>query len=457
MCRKVARALPSKPGFSAYLWATAALLGTLGTDRMPRLSLTDRFCAGAKSTKPQTDYFDEQVPGLALRVSRQGRKTWTYLFTSPRDGKRARITLGGYPATSLARARTLATEARGQLDEGNDPRAVLAAQSADYMTVAGLIDSYLDKHARPNLRSAKEFERRLAKNVNPIIGSMKLADLHRRDINRVVDPVLKRGRRVEASRVFEDVRAVLRWAVARGDLANNPLEGMKKPNGSEPRQRVLSDDEIRTLWNDLPKSLARSRACQRVIKLCLITAQRVGEVAGMAIAELDLDKSIWTIPAARSKNKRAHVVPLTRPAVDLIREALKDAGREARFVFPNDASSAGLGSMAVAKTIAAAQQRFGLPHWTAHDLRRTVLTNFAKLGIPPVVAGAVANHVSVTKATITLEVYTAYNYSQEKRAALEQWAEKLNAIILSNPQIEADSHKVGELEGATAPAPGRSQ
>ncbi len=423
---------------------------------MPRLSLTDRFCAGAKSTKPQTDYFDEQAPGLALRVSSQGRKTWTLLFTSPHDGKRARMTLGGYPATSLARARTLATEARGHLDEGKDPRAVLAAQAADSMTVADLIDSYLEKHARPNLRSAKEFERRLAKNVSPIIGAMKLADLHRRDINRVVDPVLKRGRRVEASRVFEDVRAVLRWAVARGDLDSNPMEGMKKPNGSGPRQRVLSDEEIRSLWNGLPKTLARSKACQRIIMLCLVTAQRVGEVAGMAVPELDLDSAIWTIPVERSKNKRAHRVWLAPAAIGLIREALKDAGKRARFVFPNDAGDAGLSSMAVDKTIAAAQERFGMPHWRPHDLRRTVLTNFAKLGISPVVAGAVANHVSATKATITLEVYTAYDYSAEKASALKQWAERLNTIIAAESEPGSETDQAEEQIGSPTAVSGRT-
>jgi integrase len=201
---------------------------------------------------------------------------------------------------------------------------------------------------------------------------------------------------------------------------------------------VLSEREIRTLWNGLPTTLARSKACQRIIKLCLLTGQRVGEVAGMAVAELDLDKGTWLIPAARSKNKRAHLVPLVAPAVALIQEALEDAGKRARFVFPNEAGDAGLSSMAVAKTIAAAQERFGLPQWSAHDLRRTMLSGLAALGVPPVVAGAVANHVSVTKATITLQVYTQYDYSREKADALQQWAVRLSAIVSDNN--EGGSH-----------------
>ncbi|RPI36428.1 MAG: hypothetical protein EHM67_12705 [Hyphomicrobiaceae bacterium] len=140
-------------------------------------------------------------------------------------------------------------------------------------------------------------------------------------MNRVVDPVLKRGRRVEAGRVFEDLRAVVRWAVARVDLDHNPFDGMKKPAGSTPRERALSDDEIRLVWNGLPTTLARSKACQRILKLCLVTAQRVGEVAGMAVSELDLRTATWTIPGTRTMNGHRHVAPLSTSAVGLIKEA----------------------------------------------------------------------------------------------------------------------------------------
>jgi len=413
---------------------------------MPQVSLTDRFVAGAKSSEVQTDYFDDspKTRGLCLRVTKAGRKTWSLIFTSPKDGKRARMTLGGYPATSLARARTLAIEAHGHLDEGHDPRDIAAAQVASAMTVAGMIESFLEKHAKPNLRSAGEIERRLKKNVTPIIGSMKLADLHRRDMNRVVDPVLKRNRRVEASRVFEDFRSVVRWAVARGDLDHNPFDGMKKPNGSVPRERTLSDDEIRAVWNGLHTILARSKACQRIIKLCLVTAQRVGEVAGMAVGEIDLDAATWTIPGARTKNSRRHVVPLSTTALELIKKALKDVGEDATHVFLSSDSKGPLSPLVVAKTILRAQKpsegrplgRFCIPHWTTHDLRRTALTNFAVLGIPPVVAGAVANHISVTKATVTLEVYTQYTYEKEKREALEMWANRIAAIVAHEPSAD---------------------
>jgi integrase len=336
----------------------------------------------------------------------------------------------------------LAIEARGHLEQGEDPRVVLAARAAGTLTLAALIESFLDKHARPNLRSADEIERRLTKNVTSIIGSVKLADLHRRDMNRVVDPVLKRASRVEAGRVFEDLRAVLRWAVARGDLDHNPIDGMKKPAGSRPRQRILSDDEIRRLWNELPTSLARSPACQRIIKIALLSAQRVGEISGMGTAELDLANGLWTIPAERSKNKHSHTVPLTSAAIAVIREALADAGGQPLFVFPGKDRTTSLPSMAVAKTIGRAHQRnddypagrFGIPHWTAHDLRRTAVSGMGKLGVPPIVRGHIINHRSVTKAGVTLGVYDQYSYAEEKREALERWADRLLAIVTADEQ-----------------------
>ena len=231
------------------------------------------------------------------------------------------------------------------------------------MTVAAIIESFLEKHARPNLRSAEEIERRLAKNVTPFIGSLKVQDLHRRDMNRVVDPVLQRGRRVEAGRVFEDLRAVVRWATARGDIDHNPFDGMKKPNGSTPRERVLSDDEIITVWTGLPTILSRSLLCQRIVKLCLLTAQRVGEVAGMERAELNLADRAWIIPGERTKNGHKHVVPLSNAAIAIIQQTFDDAGKDAEFAFPNKDGAGALSPLVVAKTLLRAQERFGLA-WT---------------------------------------------------------------------------------------------
>jgi integrase len=407
-----------------------------GCFHMPTIALTDRFCASAKTPRgvSRTDYFDKTAQGLALRVTEHGRRSWCFHFRSPRDGKRARATIGTYPATSLATARGKALEARAHLEAGQDPRLVMAGQASAEMTIAALVNAYLADPERAALRSKAEIERRLRKNVEPIIGEVKLAELRRRDVRNVTDAILRRGRKVEATRVFEDVRAMVRWAVQNEYLDANPLDGMAKPAEAISSNRVLSDEETRTLWNGLPKSLSRSVQCQRIVRLCLVTAQRVGEVAGMRCAELDLKAREWRLPGARTKNGHAHVVPLSELAIRIIKEAIADAG-DSGPIFPCGDGS--LSPVAVARTILRANEvskarplgRFGIAPWSAHDLRRTALTGMARLGVAPIILGHVANHRTTTRAGVTLAVYSQYTYDREKRAALDLWADRLTAIV----------------------------
>jgi integrase len=376
------------------------------------VALTDRFCDRAKAISAQTDYFDETVTGLALRVAPSGRKTWTFHFTSPSNGKRARLTLGTYPATSLAAARTKALEAKGEVEAGSDPR--LSVRGA--MTIAELIEAYLANHVRRNLRSAKLIEERFNKDVLPVIGTMKVSDLHRRDMTRIIDPIIARGAPIQACSVFKDCFALTRWAVARGDLDHNPFDGLKKPPPSKPRERVLSDDEIRQLWAALPDAF--SEIDQKILKLCLITAQRVGEVMGSQRSELDLSRRLWTIPGSRTKNGYPHSVPLTDPALKIIDNLVVDPTQ-----------------FDIAHRIQRALKRVGIAHWTAHDLRRTALTKMAELGVPPIVLGHIANHRTTTKAGMTLAVYVHHPYEREKREALELWAARLQGIIAGQDNI----------------------
>jgi integrase len=203
---------------------------------------------------------------------------------------------------------------------------------------------------------------------------------------------------------------------------------MRKPAEAKSSNRVLSDDEIKTLWCGLPTALAKSIQCQRIIKLCLCTAQRVGEVSGIGRNELDLKAREWRLPASRSKNGHSHIVPLSDLALEIIHEAMADAGKR-EFLFP--CGKGLLSAVAVARTILRANEtkRFGgVGPWSAHDLRRSALTGMARLGIAPIVLGHVANHRTTTRSGVTLSVYSHYQYDKEKRQALDLWAERLGAI-----------------------------
>jgi integrase len=388
-----------------------------------KINLTDRFVAGAKAdASGRSDYFDSTARGLSLRVSGTGVKSWCYHLT--RNGKRERITLGSYPAIGLADARRLAVEARGAFEGGEDPRDLVMARQRGAMTVKDLFEIYLTEHVQTNLRSAVEMERRSRKNILPVIGAVPLANIHRRDITRTVQPVLNRGAPVEATLVFANLRAMLRWGVRGGYLDHDPTIGMQKPASAKIGERTLSTEEIHTLWHRLPHALPRSVARQRIIMLCLATAQRVGEIAGMRRSELDLEARTFFLPGSRTKNGSAHAVPLADLAVEIIREAIADAG-ESPFVFPVGESYASPNRLA--RAISRAD--FGIPRWSPHDLRRTALTKMAEMGTPPIVLGYVANHRTTTKAGITLQVYSRHDFAVEKREALERWAARLLAIV----------------------------
>ena len=314
-----------------------------------RVQLTDRFCAHAKAlSEAQTDYFDATISGLALRVTAQGTKAWTLLHGTPRR----RTTLGRYPALSLAAARTLAIETKQGRTAG---------------TVGALAETYI--HSISGLRSASEIERRLRKDALPVIGHIPIRELHRRDVTRVIDS--KSDAPIAARRVFEDLRAMIRWAVSRGDLDHNPIDGMTGPPSSRPRDRVLSDDEIRWLWFELAELNSISVAL--AIKFCLVTGQRLGEVTGLRRSELDLGKAVWNIPGARTKNAHPHSVPLSALALDIISEANTNNGNGGIW---------GVGPNHVGDVIRD-QLQHG-KHWSAHDLRRTALSKMAELGVAPI-------------------------------------------------------------------------
>ena len=146
----------------------------------------------------------------------------------------------------------------------------------------------------------------------------------------------------------------------------------------------------------------------------------------MRRAELDLTRREWRLPSTRTKNGHAHCVTLSDLAIRIITEALADAGNSP-FVFPSNGGA--LPAMAVARTIIRAQGRFGIAQWSAHDLRRSAITNLLALGVPPIVVGHIANHRTTTKAGITLGVYAHHDYRDEARQALDQWSAHLAKVI----------------------------
>lgn len=282
---------------------------------MPRRALTDRSIASLTSCgKLQFEHFDGFCPGLLLRVSASGKRVWDFAFRSPVNGKRARMRIGPYPAVSLAVARERAMAAQAKIADKRDPRAVDALPAPK--TIAELIEDRLALVLRDRTRSAAAVEWRAQKYIIPLIGGIAVADFKiDPNYNRVIDPLLKRNRVRTAGLVFQDLRALFNFAIQRGIVEYSRISRIKRPDEPVHRTRFLSREEIAIVWNALPTVMFRSEHIATILRLCLATAQRLSEVAGMRRSEIDLESCIWLIPGKRTKNGYEHSVPLGDLAV----------------------------------------------------------------------------------------------------------------------------------------------
>ena len=201
---------------------------------------------------------------------------------------------------------------------------------------------------------------------------------------------------------------------------------------------MLSTDEIKFFWETLPHA-AMSWQTAQVLRLCLVTAQRLGEVAGARKSELFLKEAEWRLPGHRVKNGSAHNVPLSPLAIDLFAEAM-DRSPDEEIVFRSSITKHAITADAVSKAVNRSLEVFELEDLTPHDLRRTAATGMAKLGIPRLVVDKCLNYVSADRSTIA-GVYDRYAYDSEKRHALEAWSRLLMDTIAVpiNRQLERAS------------------
>lgn len=256
---------------------------------MPQKKLTDLFVERVKpAERGRVEYFDAVFGGLALRVTDSGHKSWSVHYRL--GGRLRRYTIGAYPAIKPAQARREASAVLERVRQGFDPTAEkrsrrLTEQTEDD-TFGALARDYLDRQRRNAAPStAKEADRSLARDVIPAWGKRPSASITRGDVNRVLDAIAARGAEIQANRVLAHLRALFNWAVARGRLVASPVAGMRQPSKEQPRDRALTDDELRWLW----------QACGVVgwpfgplVQLLLLTGQRRDEVAGVEWSEIDL-------------------------------------------------------------------------------------------------------------------------------------------------------------------------
>lgn len=389
-------------------------------------ALTTRFVETVKPGKDRIEYPDPLLPGHRLVVQPSGAKSWVVRY---RHGRRTRkLTLGRYPAIGLKAARDIATEALRTIAEGRDPgREKLEAREADPDTVAAVARQFIKLHCRRNnrLRTAAETERLLEVNVLPRWRGRLAREISRRDVLELLDRLVEEGRPITANRTFSAVRKMFAWAVSRDILPVSPCAGVKPPTAERSRDRVVSDAELRNVWQAADKITG---PFGKLVKLLILTGQRRDEVAGMRWAELDLDARLWTIAKERVKNNKPHEVPLSDAATALL-AALPRVGDE--FVLTTTGLTASNGYSKGKRRLDALLPA-DMPPWRLHDLRRTLASGLARLGVNLPIIEKVLNHSSGSFGGI-VGVYQRHDFAAEKRAALERWAAHVEQLVSGKP------------------------
>lgn len=368
--------------------------------------------------RPDGAYYvsDDTIKGLQLRIAPDGSRGWSVRY---RIGKRQRrLTLGDAAViplnddsvTKTKGARSLAREALHQVANGIDPADTRDAQRGA-KTISDLATDYL-AWAEKNKRSWKDDRRRINKYLLKKTWQHRaVASVTRIDVRDLLKTIAKKNGPVESNRVHALVSKMLSFAVDEEFITANPVARMKKLQTETSRDRVLSADDLRVLWT---KTEAFDPPMRALWRLRAITLQRLSEVANATWSEIDVEGKVWEIPATRRKNGKAHRVPLTATAIEIL-TALRTPDSQ-----PTDYIVAGARSK---RLLAAAAEQLGLADFRGHDLRRTGTSLMP--GVSRFIKGRVLGHAdkSVTG------IYDRFEYFDEKRVALDSWDRALRSII----------------------------
>lgn len=415
--------------------------------------------------------------GLFLRVSATS-KVWGFRHRRP-DGTQPRIRLGHYVspehaggdpvALTVAGARAKARKLRTLVDDGGDPaseKQIAKAEAAaqPIRTVDDMADAYFGVTESGEWRPRKKVKRPATilqerytwkTYLKPSLGEIRVEALSRDAVKKLLRDLVARGRGVTANRVKSLLSQIYAWGMAEGRVAKNPAAEFDALVVEAPRERVLTDAEIKLFWSALKDTsglrvptadgkgtpVQVGRPVRIALQLALLTMQRRGEIAGMTVDELDLDKRVWTLPPSRTKAGRKSLVPLSDTAVALIREALAlrtepaDGAAPSPFVFPakRDQFGGSINSSALSHAFRELRAALGIVGATVHDCRRTAATLLAseRARVSPFIIGLLLNHAGDRggASAVTLDVYVRSDWMSEKTRAIQALERLLLAIV----------------------------
>jgi integrase len=366
-------------------------------------------------------HFDSEMTGFGYRLRRGagGKVLKTWVVQYRRAGGSRRMLLGPASVLSAEQARKEAKKALGRVAIGEDPQAVRAdRRDKDRTKVKAVIDEFLAAKAsevRPaTLRGLRLF---LAGGYFKPLHGMPVDKVTRADVASRLVAIQRQHTPIIASRCRAALSAFYVWAMRMGIVESNPVTGTLQPRDSQPRERVLSDAELAAIWR-----ASGGDDYGRIVKLLVLAACRRGEIGGMCWSEINFNAGSWVLPAARSKNGRAHALPLTPTALEIIATVPRRVSRDQLFGY----GKAGFCDWDNAKHDLDA--RSGVIDWTLHDIRRSVATRMGDLGVQPHIVETVLNHQSGHRRG-TAGTYNRSSYEREVRAALALWEDHIRSIV----------------------------
>jgi integrase len=360
-------------------------------------------------------YFDDDVPGLALRVRSGGKRSWVFQY---RVGtKQRRLSLGAASALSLAEVRRRAGLLHAETKLGRDPAgAKEAAQARAGETFEALLGSFLARQReelRP--RAFVEVERHLATHARRL-HKLPIADITRRDLAVVLSTIATELSGASANRVQSSLSSLFAWAISEGLLDTNPVIGIDRRK-EDARKRLIAPDELRAIWAAL-----RDDAYGDIVRLLVLTGARREEIGALCWSEINFDRGLIALPEARTKNHREHEIMLSAPAARVLRTRPRlthTDGTSCDFVFGR--GQRGFSDWVGSKLDLDKRMERKLPGWTLHDFRRLVSTTMHdKLGVLPYVVEVVLGHVG-HRAGVAGR-YNLADYRGQKAEALQRWA-----------------------------------
>jgi len=401
----------------------------------------------------KTRYRIDGVAGLWLYVSPSGVRTWyaRYQTGSGKVRQERWFRIGDAKSIDLAKASQRAKAVVNAVDvEERDPHAERTTRRADSMTFGDLFHEWYSRYATPRLARAKTDEITFRCHIAQSFGKQKIRDLKRIEIGRFRDKVAKDATAQTSNRVMILISRVFNWALDEGMIEFNPVARMRKVAPRKPRERVLTESDIPVFCQALDdmetmtgehmakgeKGRMLSPETRSILRLLLLTGQRRSEVTEARKSELELNvaEPVWTIPGVRTKNGLLHRVPLCPSAKAEFAKAVAASPAKSPFVFPSpeDPLRASITPSAVTRAMNRLVSGIQISKVSPHDLRRTVGTEMARLGLPVHVRSLVLNHSPMSRG-VTDAVYNRYAYDKEKRQALMAWEERLRQLTTRVP------------------------